>query len=67
PVIGLDRLLLETDSPYLAPVPKRGKRNESAFTTHVCDFVAAEMGISAAELDAATTQNAQQLFKFKIN
>lgn len=67
PVIGLDRLLLETDSPYLAPVPKRGKRNESAFTTHVCDFVAAEMGISAAELDAVTTRNAQQLFKFKIN
>ena len=67
PAIGLNRLLLETDSPYLAPVPKRGKRNESAFTTHVCNFVAAEMGISAAELDAITTKNAQQLFKLKID
>lgn len=63
PFIGLDRLLLETDAPYLAPVPHRGKRNESAFTACVCQFVAAEMGLTTAEVDRATTSNACHLFK----
>ncbi|UKI43587.1 MAG: TatD family hydrolase [Porphyromonadaceae bacterium] len=67
PVIGLDRLLLETDAPYLAPVPKRGKRNESAFTAHVCNFVAAEMGVSPAEIDEITTRNAFELFRLNNN
>ncbi|MDO4510661.1 MAG: TatD family hydrolase [Bacteroidales bacterium] len=65
PVIGTDRLLLETDSPYLAPVPKRGKRNESAFTAHVLDFVASEMGIDTATLDQITTRNAKLLFNIQ--
>ena len=67
PLIGINRLLLETDSPYLAPVPKRGKRNESAFTAHVCNFVAAEMGVSPAEIDEITTRNAFELFRLNNN
>lgn len=67
PVIGLNRLLLETDSPYLAPVPKRGKRNESAFTTHVCDFVASHLGISPHEVSSITERNACQLFDIQLH
>lgn len=66
PVVGLDRLLLETDSPYLAPVPHRGKRNESAFVPHVCHFIAQHLGVSDAEVEAATTRNAINLFKLNI-
>ena len=66
PVVGLDRLLLETDSPYLAPVPHRGKRNESAFVPHVCHFIAQHLGVSDAEVEAATTRNAITLFKLNI-
>jgi TatD DNase family protein len=58
----LDRLLLETDSPYLAPVPYRGKRNEPAFVRHVAQRVAAVRGISVEELVAATGQNAVRVF-----
>ncbi len=67
PVVGLNRLLLETDSPYLAPVPHRGKRNESAFVPHVCQFVAQHLGVSNEEVDAATTLNTVNLFKLKIS
>ena len=67
PVVGLDRLLLETDSPYLAPVPHRGKRNESAFVPHVCQFVAQHLGVSNEEVDVATTRNTINLFKLKIS
>lgn len=67
PVVGLNRLLLETDAPYLAPVPHRGKRNESAFVTHVCHFVAQYLGISDEEVDATTTSNAIDLLKLKIS
>ena len=66
PVVGLDRLLLETDSPYLAPVPHRGKRNESAFVPHVCHFIAQHLGVSDAEVETATTRNAINLFKLNI-
>lgn len=62
PVIGLDRLLLETDSPYLAPVPKRGRRNESAYLPYICAFIAQAMGRSAETIAAATTTNARRLF-----
>lgn len=65
PIIGIDRLLLETDSPYLAPVPCRGQRNESAFTTHICHFVAKEMGATPEDVDKATTNNACNLFNIK--
>ena len=60
--LPLDRLLVETDSPYLAPVPKRGKRNEPAFVIHTADKVAEIKGIPRAELDRITAQNFFQLF-----
>ena len=66
PVIGLDRLLLETDAPYLAPVPHRGKRNESAYIPLVNDFIANAMGATPDEVSAATDRNAQQLFNLKL-
>lgn len=62
PTIGIDRLLLETDSPYLAPVPMRGKRNESSYLVHVNGYIALAMGLDAAETDRITTRNAQLLF-----
>lgn len=62
PAIGLDRLLLETDAPYLAPVPYRGKRNESAYIPLVNDFVAASMGVSPEIVSATTDRNAINLF-----
>ena len=63
PVVGLDRLLLETDSPYLAPVPHRGKRNESAWVTHVAAFVAQCLAVSVDEVAATTDENANRLFR----
>jgi TatD DNase family protein len=58
----LELLLLETDSPYLTPVPHRGKRNESAYVRYVCQKVAEIKGISADEVAEATTRNARRMF-----
>lgn len=60
--IPLDRILLETDAPYLAPVPHRGERNESSFIPLIAEFIAARKGISTEEAARATTANAKQLF-----
>ena len=60
--IPLDRLLVETDAPYLAPIPKRGKTNEPAFVAHTAAKVAELKGVSLAELEAATTDNFFRLF-----
>jgi TatD DNase family protein len=60
--VPLDRLLVETDAPYLAPVPYRGKRNEPAFVTATAAAVAALKGIAPEELAAATTANFFRLF-----
>jgi TatD DNase family protein len=60
--VPLDRLLVETDAPYLAPVPKRGKRNEPAFTAFTAAHLAEVRGISGDELAAATTDNFFRLF-----
>ncbi|HEU5097341.1 MAG TPA: TatD family hydrolase [Reyranella sp.] len=60
--LPLDRLLVETDAPYLAPVPKRGKTNEPAFVAHTAAKVAELKGVSIAELEAATTENFFRLF-----
>jgi TatD DNase family protein len=60
--IPLRHILLETDAPYLAPVPHRGQRNESAFIPLIAAKVAEIKGISLAEAEAATTQNAEKLF-----
>ena len=57
-----DRLLVETDSPYLAPVPYRGKRNEPAFVAKVLDVLAETRGTAAASLDAALGENFTRLF-----
>lgn len=60
--LPLDRLLVETDAPYLAPVPMRGKRNEPAFVAHTAAAVAELKGVDAAALAKATTANFFRLF-----
>ena len=57
-----DRLLVESDAPYLAPVPFRGKRNEPSFVLHTAEVIARERGISAEHLAAETTANFERLF-----
>lgn len=60
--LPLDRILVETDAPYLAPVPRRGKQNEPAFVVHTAAEAARLKGVSAEELAAATTANFYRLF-----
>lgn len=57
------RLLLETDCPYLAPIPMRGKRNEPAFLVHTAEVIAAEAGLSVTALGEATTANTRRVFR----
>lgn len=64
--VPLDRLLIETDSPYLAPNPHRGKPNEPAYVRYVAEFIAELRGISVDELAQATTENFFRLFKGAI-
>jgi TatD DNase family protein len=61
--VPLDRLLIETDSPYLAPVPHRGKPNEPAWVVEVAECIAEERGISVEEVAMQTTANFYRLFK----
>ncbi len=58
-----DRIMVETDSPYLAPTPHRGKRNEPAYTLHTAQVIAKARGISIEELAAITEQNVNTFFK----
>ena len=60
--IPLEKILLETDAPYLAPVPHRGQRNESAFLPLVAQKVADIKGLSLQEIETITTHNAETLF-----
>jgi TatD DNase family protein len=60
----LERLLIETDAPFLAPIPMRGKRNEPAFLRHTAEFMAKERGLSLEEFSQITSQNFQKLFKY---
>jgi TatD DNase family protein len=60
--VPLDRILVETDAPYLAPVPKRGKRNEPAYVVHVAEAVARLRGVEPEELAMASTQNFARVF-----
>jgi TatD DNase family protein len=57
-----DRILVETDAPFLAPIPHRGQRNEPALVTHTAGTLAALRGISSEELAAITTENFHRLF-----
>jgi TatD DNase family protein len=61
-LLPLDRVLIETDSPYLAPVPFRGKTNSPAYVPHVAKAVAEAVGLPVAELAAVTSDNTRRLF-----
>lgn len=61
---ALDYLVLETDAPYLSPVPFRGKRNESSYLVHIAQKIAELKGVSVEEVDAVTTDNAKKIFAF---
>lgn len=61
--IPLGRIVLETDSPYLTPVPHRGQRNESAYIPHIAEKLALQKGIGIEEVAEVTSQNAEKLFE----
>ena len=61
----MDRILIETDSPYLAPIPLRGKRNEPSYVPHVANFLAGLRGMTIEEVAQETTANAMRFFKLK--
>lgn len=61
--VPLSRIVLETDSPYMAPVPHRGTRNESAFVADVARQLAVSYNVSLEEVDRVTTENAMRIFK----
>lgn len=60
---GLDRILLETDAPYLTPMPHRGKPNQPAFLRHTADYAAGLFGVDFATLARVTTANAKEFFR----
>jgi TatD DNase family protein len=61
--VPLERMLVETDSPYLAPVPHRGKPNQPAFVKHVAEEIASLRGVTLDEVARATTENFFRLFR----
>jgi len=61
--VSLDRMLIETDCPFLAPVPFRGKRNEPSYVRYVAEKIAALRGISVDEVEKATDENARRFFR----
>lgn len=65
-IVPIDKLLIETDCPFLAPVPKRGKRNEPAFVSHVATYLAQLRGEDLDLLAQNTTANAQHLFRLPV-
>lgn len=64
--VSIDNLILETDSPYLTPVPHRGKRNESSYVLHVAEKLADIYNMKLSEIEERTTKNAIDLFKIPI-
>lgn len=64
--IPLDRMLIETDAPYLAPVPHRGKVNQPAYVKHVAEAIAQVRGLSAEAVGEATTENFFRLFRIPV-
>lgn len=65
--VPMSSIVLETDAPYLAPTPKRGKRNESSFTLYVAQKLAEIKGLSLAEVAETTTKNANLIFNYSEN
>jgi len=63
PKIPKERVVLETDSPYLTPHPYRGKRNEPSYIKYVRDKISELWGVSSEEVEKITTENAKELFK----
>jgi TatD DNase family protein len=63
----LDRILVETDSPYLSPMPHRGRRNEPAHVVHTAECLAGLLGIARDQLAEQTTKNAQSVFGFPFS
>ena len=63
--VPLDRLMLETDAPYLAPTPYRGKRNDSSLMSFTAEKIAEIKGITFEEVEMATSENANRFFKLK--
>ena len=61
--VPADRILIETDSPYLAPHPHRSRRNEPAYLVHTAECLAITRGVSFEDFCELTTRNAKQLFK----
>lgn len=64
--VPLNRMLVETDSPYLAPIPYRGKTNQPSYVKHVAEEIAILRGISFDEVSVATTENFFRLFKYAV-
>ena len=65
--LPLDRLMVETDAPYLAPVPYRGKQNQPAYVRHVAEKIAELKEIDLQEVVSATTRNFERLFRLEIS
>ncbi|KAB2842809.1 hydrolase TatD, partial [bacterium] len=63
--LPLDRMLIETDAPFLTPVPHRGKRNEPAYVAFVAQRIAELKGLDVAEVATQTTENAKRLFRLE--
>lgn len=64
--VPLDYILIETDSPYLSPVPYRGKENQPAYVRDIAEYIATLKGISLQKMAEVTTKNFSQLFKIKL-
>jgi TatD DNase family protein len=65
--VPLDRIVVETDGPFLTPEPYRGKRNQPAYIPHIVDRLASLKGVSTAEMARITTRNAERLFALPAN